>query len=267
VTGAPYWRTEFAGRPRSEIEHADGSTTPLWAGDSRQLRPGDASLIERCGGPTLDVGSGPGRLTMALAERGVPALGIDVTPQAVHLARSAGALTLERDVFSRVPGTGRWIIVLLADGSIGIGGDPVALLSRVAELLAPRGQALVELEPPGRELRRECVRFWHGKQAGDWFPWAHVGVDQLAGIATEAGLSRGDTWSCDGRWFVTLRKRCHSLPLALEPLSCAVGGRIRPEPHTVMTMRRRAAGLTSGRGSRRGSTCRRVPRSEPAQDR
>jgi SAM-dependent methyltransferase len=221
VIGASYWRaltgraqSEIGGRaravcdwrPPAEIEHADGSTTLLWAGDGMHLRPGDASLIDRCGGPTLDVGSGPGRLTVALAERGVPALGIDVTPQAVHLAQSAGALTLQRDVFSPVPGTGRWMIVLLADGSIGIGGDPVALLSRVAELLAPRGQALVEVQPPGQELRRERVRVRHGRQAGDWFPWAYVGVDQLAGIATEAGLSRGETWSSDGRWFVTLGK-------------------------------------------------------------
>jgi len=223
LIGAAYWQaltgraqaqlggpaqTEPGGRAQAELEHADGSTTPLWAGDRLQLRPGDASLIDRCGGPTLDVGSGPGRLTVALAERGVPALGIDVTPQAVRLAQSAGALTLQRDVFSRVPGTGRWMIVLLADGSIGIGGDPVALLSRVSELLAPRGQAIVEVQPPGRELRRERVRLRHGKQAGDWFPWAYVGVDQLAGIATEAGLSRGETWSSDGRWFVTLRKGC-----------------------------------------------------------
>jgi SAM-dependent methyltransferase len=193
---------------RTEIEHADGSTTPLWAGDRLRLRPGDASLIERCGGPTLDVGSGPGRLTVALAERGVPALGIDVTPQGVRLAQSAGALSLQRDVFSRLPGTGRWMFVLLADGSIGIGGDPVALLSRVAELLAPRGRALVEVQPPGQELRRERVRFRHGKQAGDWLPWAYVGIDQLAGIARDAGLSRGETWSSDGRWFVTLRKSC-----------------------------------------------------------
>jgi SAM-dependent methyltransferase len=238
VIGAPYWQTrtgraradfglgaqdtlagyaqtgiaghaqvEIGGHEQTEIEHADGSTTPLWAaGNLLQLRPGDASLIERCGGPTLDVGSGPGRLTVALAERGVPTLGIDVTPHAVRLAQSAGALTLQRDVFSPVPGTGRWMIVLLADGSIGIGGDPVALLSRVAELLAPRGQALVEVQPPGQELRRERVRFRHGKQASDWFPWAYVGVDQLAGMAGQAGLSRGETWSSDGRWFVTLRK-------------------------------------------------------------
>jgi SAM-dependent methyltransferase len=196
------------GRSQTEIEHADGTVTPLWSDCGRRLRPGDASIIDRCSGPTLDVGSGPGRLTVALAERGVPTLGIDVAPHAVRIARSAGSLTLLRDVFARVPGTGRWMFVLLADGSIGIGGDPAALLHRVAELLAPDGQALVEVQPPGRELRRERVRLrhsrGHGHQAGDWFPWAHVGADQLAGIAAEAGLSSAETWSSGGRWFAAL---------------------------------------------------------------
>ena len=197
---------------QTEIEHADGSVTPLWADDWRRLRPGDASLIDRCSGPTLDVGSGPGRLAVALAERGVPTLGINVAPHAVRIARSAGSLTLMRDVFGRVPGTGRWMIVLLADGTIGIGGDPTALLQRVAELLAPLGRALVEVQPPGRELRRERVRLrhcrghGHGHQAGDWFPWAQVGADQLSGIAGEAGLPVAETWSSGGRWFATLSK-------------------------------------------------------------
>jgi len=93
---------------------------------------------------------------------------------------------------------------------IGIGGDPSALLQRVAELLAPFGQALVEVQPPGRELRRERVRLrhcrGHGQRVGDWFPWAHVGADQLSGIAAEAGLCPAETWSSGGRWFTTLRK-------------------------------------------------------------
>ena len=151
----------LAGQARPEIEHADGSRTPLPVEDWLHASPGDTSILDRCQGPTLDVGSGPGRLTVALAERGIPALGIDITPYAVDLARSAGALALLRDVFGRVPGTGRWMTVLLADGNIGIGGDPVALLRRVAELLAPRGRAMVEVEPPGTPLRREQVRLCH----------------------------------------------------------------------------------------------------------
>jgi SAM-dependent methyltransferase len=197
----------LAGHARPEIEHADGSRTPLQVDDWLHVRPGDASIVDRCKGPTLDVGSGPGRLTVALAERGIPALGIDVTPYAVHIARAAGALTLLRDVFGRVPGTGRWMTVLLADGNIGIGGDPVALLRRVSELLTPLGQALVEVQPPGAALRHEQVRLQHGGQTSAWFPWAYVGVDQIAETARSAGLSATETWSANGRWFTSL---CHA---------------------------------------------------------
>ncbi len=195
----------LAGTARPVIEHADGSTTPLQVDNWLHVRPGDVSIVDRCGGPTLDVGSGPGRLTVALAERGIPALGIDVTPYAVHLARTAGALTLLRDVFGRVPGAGRWMTVLLADGNIGIGGDPVVLLCRISELLTPLGQALIEVQPPGSAFRREQIRLRHGGQTSAWFPWAYVGVDQIAEVASNAGLSSAETWSADGRWFTSLR--------------------------------------------------------------
>ena len=195
----------LAGTARPVIEHVDGSSTPLHVDNWLHVRPGDASIVDRCSGPTLDVGSGPGRLTVALAERGIPALGIDATPYAVHLARAAGALTLLRDVFGRVPGAGRWMTVLLADGNIGIGGDPVILLRRVSELLTPLGQALIEVQPPGNALRREQIRLRHGSRTSTWFPWAYVGVDQIAEVARNAGLSAAETWSAEGRWFTSLR--------------------------------------------------------------
>lgn len=202
----------LAGYARPEIEHADGTRSPLHVDHWLHVRAGDASIMDRCAGPTLDVGSGPGRLTVALGERGIPVLGIDVTPYAVQLARAAGALTLLRDVFGRVPGAGRWMTVLLADGNIGIGGDPVALLRRVAELLRPLGHALVEVQPPGSALLSEQVRLRHGGQASAWFPWAYVGADQIAKLAVEADLSEAETWTAHGRWFTTLR------PLKEDPL-------------------------------------------------
>ncbi len=194
----------LAGWARPEIEHADGSRKPLSVEGWLHESPGDKSILDRCQGPTLDIGSGPGRLTVALAERGIPALGIDITPYAVDLARSSGALVMLRDVFDRVPGTGRWTTALLADGNIGIGGDPAALLSRVAELLAPRGRAIVELEPPGSPLRREQVRLCHAESASAWFPWAYVGADQIAQVADEAGLGQVEIWTVDDRWFASL---------------------------------------------------------------
>src|SRR5208283_696174 len=155
-----------------------GSRKPLpvdgWLSES----PGDKSILDRCEGPTLDIGSGPGRLTVALAERGIPTLGIDITPYAVDMARSSGALVMLRDVFDRVPGTGRWTTVLLADGNIGIGGDPAALLRRVGQRVVPLGlrrrrphhrRGVRRRARPGRDLdgRRTVVRL-HQRQPGQF---------------------------------------------------------------------------------------------------
>ncbi|TDD63796.1 methyltransferase domain-containing protein [Actinomadura rubrisoli] len=188
-----------------EIEHADGRRRPLPVQDWLALRPGDAGLLGRCRGATLDVGSGPGRLTVALAQRGLPVLGIDVAPYAVALTVAAGGPALCRDVFGRVPGTGRWGTVLLADGNIGIGGDPRALLRRVLRLLAPGGRVLVEVDPPGGGARTEPLRLRSDRSVGEWFAWAHVPADAAAGLAAASGAAMDEFWEEAGRWFVALR--------------------------------------------------------------
>lgn len=166
--------------------------------------PGDDALLSPCFGPTLDIGCGPGRLTYALASRGVAALGIDIAPGAVRQTQQRGAQALQRDVFGPLPAEGRWSSVLLADGNIGIGGDPARLLRRVFELLAPGGQAVVELAEPGVGMSVHEVQL---EVAGRWstpFGWAIVGAESLAALAEVAALRMLDVSCSDGRWFATL---------------------------------------------------------------
>ncbi|HEY1642252.1 MAG TPA: class I SAM-dependent methyltransferase [Streptosporangiaceae bacterium] len=196
----------LAGTAVPEIEHADGTSSPLPVQRWLCPAPGDDSVLARCTGPTLDVGAGPGRLTVALAERGIPALAIDVTPYAITLARASGALALQRDVFSYVPGTGRWSTVLLADGNIGIGGDPAALLRRVRDLVRPGGTVVAEAGPPGSQTRSEQVRLRAARGEGPWFPWAWVGADELAALAATAGMEATESWADSGRWFALLSR-------------------------------------------------------------
>ncbi|WP_067469476.1 class I SAM-dependent methyltransferase [Actinomadura macra] len=188
-----------------EIEHADGRCRPLPMQDWLALRRGDAGLLDRCTGATLDVGSGPGRLTVALARRGIPVLGIDVAERAVALTIEAGGPALCRDVFGRVPGTGRWRTVLLADGNIGIGGDPAALLRRVLALLGPGGRVLAEVEPPGAPSWTEPLRLRSGRAVGEWFPWAHVSADGVPVLAAACRAAVAEQWQEADRWFVALR--------------------------------------------------------------
>jgi SAM-dependent methyltransferase len=191
----------LAGFGAVEIEHTDGCRERLPVDHWRDGRPGDDALLDRCQGPTLDVGSGPGRLTVALAERGLPVLGIDVTPHAVEMTRAAGGLALLRDVFDRIPGAGRWATVLLADGNVGIGGDPPVLLRRVAALLGADGRAIVELADT---TRTEWVRLRAGRQVSDWFRWSQVDSDTIGECAGAAGLAVATVWTAASRWFAEL---------------------------------------------------------------
>lgn len=169
---------------------------------------GDELLLTRCAGPVLDVGCGPGRLVGALAASGVPALGVDISPVAVRLTRNTGAPAIRRDVFDPLPGEGRWRSVLLADGNVGIGGDPVRLLRRTGELLGPGGGVLVELDPPGTGLRRSQVRVAvTDRQECQWFDWAWLGVDVVTETAHRAGLAVRWVGRSGDRWFSCLERR------------------------------------------------------------
>lgn len=188
------------------LEHADGVRTSMdWRRWCSRPDDADASVLARVHGTTLDVGCGPGRLTVALAARGHAVLGIDVTPNAVSLTRAAGGVALHRSVFTHIPGEGRWDTALLIDGNVGIGGDPVALLCRILQLLAPNGCVLVEVEPPTTvgHVGPARIRYADGVVTS-WFPWARVPVGRIGVIAAAAGFATSACWSADGRWFTAL---------------------------------------------------------------
>jgi SAM-dependent methyltransferase len=163
----------------------------------------EQQLLRQAIGPVLDVGCGPGRHVIALSRRGIEAVGVDISPRAVEIARERGAKALEGSIFE-VPGSGGWRTALLLDGNIGIGGDPERLLARVRELLAPGGRVLVEIEPPQVETRVLRLRLEGPDDISDWIPWAWVGADSIEPLAGRVGLALGQLWSAEGRWFARL---------------------------------------------------------------
>ena len=167
----------------------DGTALPLEPGRwHAEPSPHEQSLMAGMAPPVLDVGCGPGRLVLGLARQGKVALGVDPAPRAVTLARDRGAPVLQRSVFDPLPGAGRWRTIVLADGNIGIGGDPTRLLRRCRELLAGDGTVVVEVLGPGSGWRPYRVRLERGTQHSPWFSWAVVDADAIAGLAAAAGL-------------------------------------------------------------------------------
>jgi SAM-dependent methyltransferase len=185
---------------------SDGSSVQLqiarWMSEPSTA---ERQVLGRSLGPVLDVGCGPGRHVLALARAGRIALGVDASPSAIDIARAQGAPVLLRSIFGRVPAAGRWGSALLLDGSIGIGGDPAALLRRVAGLLRHGGKVLAEVEPPG--VRSCHLSAWLETDRGSTreFPWARVGADGVRELAAQVGFLATELWGAEGRWFANLQ--------------------------------------------------------------
>jgi SAM-dependent methyltransferase len=162
-------------------------------------------VLDRCTGPVLDIGCGPGRFVSSLSERGVAALGVDIAGTAVALTRGQGLPALLRNVFHDLPGEGRWPTVLLMDGNIGIGGDPRRLLERIRRLLVTGGRLLVEADPDDAAHNLLDVQFIaSGTPVGPQFEWAQLGRHALLDYAYALGYGLEESWSAGDREFVAL---------------------------------------------------------------
>ena len=171
---------------------------------TRHADPADHVLLDSCQGATLDIGCGPGRLTLALRDRGHAVLGIDIVSEALDQARSRGALVEFGNVFGPIRDEGHWDTALLADGNIGIGGDPAVLLARARELVRPGGRVVAEVREPGVALRVLWATLESGESTSRPFRWAIAGMDDIEGLAGQAGLEVLTHQQVDRRWVVTL---------------------------------------------------------------
>jgi SAM-dependent methyltransferase len=165
----------------------------------------ERAALDGVGGPVLDVGCGAGRHVLELQRRGVSVLGIDVVGHAVAIARGRGAAVLHRSVFAHLPDEGEWASALLLDGNIGIGGDPAALLRRIAELLRPGGSVLVEVEPRHSVGGSSLVRVEGSAGVSRWFRWGRLGAGDVKDVAAAADFTLRTRWEAAGRCFCLLQ--------------------------------------------------------------
>ena len=85
-SGEPCWISDSTGL-RRPLPSTGGWVETASTDDDRRA---DEAILELCKGPTMDVGCGPGRFTAALADRGVDALGVDVSATAVEMTVERG---------------------------------------------------------------------------------------------------------------------------------------------------------------------------------
>lgn len=205
----------LAGGQEPLLLHTDRGTRTLpvrrWCGPADAA---DRATLDRfsralpAGARVLDLGCGPGRHGEHLARRGLGVLGVDTSPVAVVLAGARGVAARRLDALGPLPhGDHGWDGVLLLDGNVGLGGDPLLLLCRVRDLLAPAGRVLVELSA---SPEAGVVRLGDGRRRSAPFRWAGLGAgDELRTAVRCAGLRAVDRWRVGGSGFVVLSPREH----------------------------------------------------------
>jgi SAM-dependent methyltransferase len=167
----------------------------------------DHRLLDRARGPVIDIGCGPGRHVEALTMRSTEALGIDLSPDFVAFAQARDRRVLLRSVFDPLPREAAWRSALLLDGSIGIGGDPAALLRRVGDLLASGGRALVETAGPEGRSDRVTMSLESHDGADSWFDWATLAASDVGPLTRSTTFELADQWQDGDRWFAQLDRR------------------------------------------------------------
>ena len=166
----------------------------------------ECKIVRSLPGPILDLGCGPGRMLQAAYSAGHPALGVDISAESIAIAHARGLQARHCSVFDELPDEGGWGAAMLVDGNVGIGGDPLRLLRRCANLIRPGGTLLIEAHPePRRDRRFNAVLVGEDGQPSGPFPWAEVGARQLRSLGPNVGLTYLHTRRVGRRRFALLR--------------------------------------------------------------
>ena len=198
-----------SGRPRRvSALRADGVSFKIETEEyftlEGQLAELDALSLDRCRGRVLDVGSGAGRHSLTLQERGHDVVAIDVSP-------ICAALCLERGVrdarifdvmnLASAEPLGRFDSILFGMQTIGVAGGmkPLEeLLRRLRPCLEPGGELIVDSSAlreawDGEVGDRSSTRGeivlstrYRGLR-GESFPWVYLAEEDLAESARRAG--------------------------------------------------------------------------------
>jgi SAM-dependent methyltransferase len=202
------------GRParlcfRRDDGQLDGHDAALYLAGSEDLDPAEATALSRARGRVLDVGCGAGRHALLLQERGLPVVGLDLSPRALKVSRRRGLLHTVLAPAAAAPFAARsFDTILFMGNNLGLGGDAegtVAMLRDMQRMAREGGLLIAGCRSPattedpvhlayharnqaqGRPIGQVTMRVEYGEHVGPWFDLLLLTPEQAADLAHRAG--------------------------------------------------------------------------------
>jgi len=196
------------------IERDDGhldedSMDGLYFSKYRHFPEWEKRALEHAGGKVLDLGMGPGRVTLHLQSKGFEVTGIDLSEKVLQVARKRGAkdARLMSACELRFP-PGSFGTAVAFGNNFGICGTPaavVAMLKKLAQAVTDDGVFLAESIDPmntnnkahlryhdrnrklGRPPGQVRLRLRYKDIVGDWFDLLLSTPSEMRALAEDAG--------------------------------------------------------------------------------
>jgi SAM-dependent methyltransferase len=187
-----------------ELERDDGFSYPLQSADYFELDGTLATIDQRAiaeaRGRVLDAGAAAGRYTLALQERGLAVVALDIAPGCVKLMRDRGVVQAHcGDIFALATlGLGRFDTILFGMQGIGIAGSRFGLERLLLSLrphLQPGAQVLIDSSSPLDDeawpggVVEVIARLRYRNLHGEPFPWLYVSEATLREVASLLGYA------------------------------------------------------------------------------
>jgi SAM-dependent methyltransferase len=212
---------------RLVIERDDGrrevtDISPLFAPFSESRggwREDERMAIRFARGNVLDVGCGPGRVALYLQRKGISVTAIDISPEALQVARTRGVrnATLMDARHLSFPPRSLDTFVMFGN-NFGICGDFAAtrrFLKGLAGVARPRTRLIASTRTPGSWIPRHAphvmknvregrppglikLRFEYKGKKGSWFPLLLLSPDDAMRLCLSAGWEVTKVVPCGG---------------------------------------------------------------------
>lgn len=169
----------------------------------------EQQAIRLAKGKTLDIGCGGGRVLLYLQERGLDAVGVDISPMALEVCRRRGAKDVRQIPINKLSHkVGIFDTIVMYGNNFGLFGNPRRakwLLKKFYGMTSPDALIIAETIDPYKTTMKEHLdyhkanrakgklggelrlRIRHKKYIGDWFDYLFVSKKELVHILENTG--------------------------------------------------------------------------------